>query len=109
MPKVSFRMASASGESVLGVQTNTARKIHWSDHTGDGDDWRAIWTNPRRISHRVTSLGWRGPVARGPVGGRDEDRQRDRYEEGCGRRSDGSLSARRHTGGGRSTAGGATY
>src|SRR4051812_8015096 len=33
MPKVSFRMASASGESVFGVQTNTARKIHRSDHT----------------------------------------------------------------------------
>src|SRR6266496_4199905 len=33
MPKVSFRMASASRESVLGVQINTARKIHRSDHT----------------------------------------------------------------------------
>src|SRR5687768_12897961 len=33
MPKVSFRMASASRESVLGAQTNTARKIHRSDHT----------------------------------------------------------------------------
>jgi hypothetical protein len=33
MPKVSFRMASASRESVFGVQTNTARKIHPSDHT----------------------------------------------------------------------------
>ncbi len=33
MPKVSFRMASASRESVFGVQTNTARKIHRSDHT----------------------------------------------------------------------------
>src|SRR5215207_5113514 len=35
MPKVSFRMASASRESVFGVQTNTARKIHRSDHTED--------------------------------------------------------------------------
>src|SRR5664279_378451 len=33
MPKVSFRMASASRESVFGEQTNTARKIHRSDHT----------------------------------------------------------------------------
>src|SRR4030088_1068360 len=33
MPKVSFRMASASREWVFGVQTNTARKIHRSDHT----------------------------------------------------------------------------
>jgi hypothetical protein len=33
MPKVSFRMASASRESVFGVQTNTARKNHRSDHT----------------------------------------------------------------------------
>src|SRR5436190_12619609 len=33
MPKVSFRMASASRESVFGVKTNTARKIHRSDHT----------------------------------------------------------------------------
>src|SRR3954463_11494088 len=33
MPKVSFRMASASRESVFGVQTNTARQIHRSDHT----------------------------------------------------------------------------
>ena len=31
--KVSFRTASASGESVFGVQTNAARKIHRSDHT----------------------------------------------------------------------------
>jgi hypothetical protein len=27
MPKVSFRMASASRESVFGVQTNTAREF----------------------------------------------------------------------------------
>src|SRR5712692_7426176 len=33
MPKVSFRIASASREWVFGVQTNTARKIHRSDHT----------------------------------------------------------------------------
>src|SRR5215204_4664440 len=33
MAKVSFRMASASRESVSGVQTNTTRKIHRSDHT----------------------------------------------------------------------------
>jgi hypothetical protein len=33
MPKVSFRMASANRESVFGVQTNTARNIHRSDHT----------------------------------------------------------------------------
>src|SRR5207245_2518328 len=33
MPKVSFRMASAYRERVFGVQTNTARKIHRSDHT----------------------------------------------------------------------------
>src|SRR4029450_6896115 len=33
MPKVSFRMASVSRESVFGVQTNTARKTHRSDHT----------------------------------------------------------------------------
>src|SRR3954471_7845081 len=31
MPKVSFRMASASRESVFGVQTNTA----WEDHRSD--------------------------------------------------------------------------
>jgi hypothetical protein len=31
MPKVSFRMASASRESVFGVQTNMARKIHRSN------------------------------------------------------------------------------
>src|SRR5712671_5080450 len=33
MPKVSFRMASAYREWVFGIQTNTARKIHRSDHT----------------------------------------------------------------------------
>src|SRR4051812_23725517 len=33
MPKVSFRMASASRESVLGVQTSTTRKNHRSGHT----------------------------------------------------------------------------
>src|ERR1700737_4891926 len=33
MPKVSFRMASAYRQWVFGVQTNTARKIHRSDHT----------------------------------------------------------------------------
>src|SRR3712207_3583846 len=33
MAKVSFRMASVSRESVFGVQTNTAREIHRSDHT----------------------------------------------------------------------------
>src|ERR671920_1497854 len=33
MPKVSFRMASASRESVFGVQTSTARKNHRSGHT----------------------------------------------------------------------------
>src|SRR2546427_4795979 len=33
MPKVSFRTASAYREWVFGVQTNTARKIHRSDHT----------------------------------------------------------------------------
>ena len=33
MPKVSFRMASAYCEWVFGVQTNTERKIHRSDHT----------------------------------------------------------------------------
>src|SRR5437588_2304481 len=33
MPKVSFRMASAYCEWVFGVQTNTARKTHRSDHT----------------------------------------------------------------------------
>ncbi len=37
MPKVSFRMASASRESVFGVQTNTAREIHRSDHRGPVD------------------------------------------------------------------------
>src|SRR5712692_6261599 len=33
MPKVSFRMASAYREWLFGVPTNTARKIHRSDHT----------------------------------------------------------------------------
>src|SRR5437763_1492208 len=33
MPKVSFLMASAYCEWVFGIQTNTARKIHRSDHT----------------------------------------------------------------------------
>src|SRR5471030_73537 len=33
MPKVSFRMASASRKSVVGGQTSTARKNHRSDHT----------------------------------------------------------------------------
>src|ERR1700694_2458662 len=33
MPKVSFRMAPASRESVFGVQTSTARKNHRSGHT----------------------------------------------------------------------------
>src|SRR5215217_2655076 len=33
MAKVSFRMASASRESVFGVQTSTARKNHRSGHT----------------------------------------------------------------------------
>jgi hypothetical protein len=33
MPKVSFRIASASSESVFGVQTGA--EIHRSDHTED--------------------------------------------------------------------------
>src|SRR4051812_22309329 len=52
------------------------------------------------IPHRLTSLRWRGPVAREPDGGRDEHRHEDRYKEGYGARSDRSLSARRHTRGG---------
>src|SRR5215217_6077271 len=35
MPKVSFRMASASRESAFGVQTTTSRKIARSGHTED--------------------------------------------------------------------------
>src|SRR4051794_5382688 len=76
MPKVSFRMASASRESVFGIQTNAARKDHRSDHiegrlttapsgcrvrkgtttgtadqvsaAGDGDDWRANLDHPTK-------------------------------------------------------------
>lgn len=33
MAKASFRMASASRESVFGAQTNTAQRIHRSDYT----------------------------------------------------------------------------
>ncbi|HSH32956.1 MAG TPA: hypothetical protein VLB31_05005, partial [Actinomycetota bacterium] len=44
MPKVSFRMASASRESVFDVQTSTARKNHRSDHTED-----QLTTTPSRV------------------------------------------------------------
>src|SRR6476660_3069140 len=52
MPKVSFRMASASRKSVFGVQTSTARKNHRSGHT-EG----RLTTTPSRCSthhRRVT-------------------------------------------------------
>ena len=47
MAKVSFRMASASRESVFGVQTSTARKNHRSGHT-EGQ----LTTMPSRCSVR---------------------------------------------------------
>jgi hypothetical protein len=52
MPKVNFRMASASRESVLGVQTSTARKNHRSGHT-EG----RLTTTPS--GSRVTELVYR--------------------------------------------------
>src|SRR5436190_21969413 len=42
MPKVSFRMASVSRESVFGVQTSTARKNRRSGHT-DGRFLVTVW------------------------------------------------------------------
>src|SRR5712691_10962466 len=49
MPKVSFRMASAYREWVFGVQTNTARKIHRSDHT-EGRSLMPLPSNAIRAS-----------------------------------------------------------
>src|SRR5450631_4308998 len=67
MPKVSFRMASASRESVFGVQTNTARKIHRSDHT-EG----RLTTAPSgccvRKGTSYENVAGQGVTARGSVG-----------------------------------------
>jgi hypothetical protein len=55
MPKVSFRMASASRESVFGVETNTARKIHRSDHTEGRLSKHSALATPPRSRCRATS------------------------------------------------------
>jgi hypothetical protein len=48
MPKVSFRMASASRESVFGAQTNTAR-TDTQDLTAQRDALTALGVKPNRI------------------------------------------------------------
>src|SRR2546430_15152113 len=56
MPKVSFRMASASHESVFGVQTSTARKkIIGQAHRGpvDHDAKQMLRTERNRCRHTV--------------------------------------------------------
>src|SRR5712691_10699886 len=58
MPKVSFRMASAYSEWVFGVQTNTARKIHRSDH-----DHRTDAPDPARRRLELAEVGLPDPVA----------------------------------------------
>src|SRR3954467_9067677 len=57
MPKVSFRMASASRESVVGVQTSTARKIIGQAHRGpvDHDAKQMLRTERNRCRHTVAS------------------------------------------------------
>src|SRR3954452_22891912 len=57
MPKVSFRMASASRESVFGVQTSTARKIIGQGHRGpvDHDAKQMLRTERNRCRHTVAS------------------------------------------------------
>src|SRR3954447_20818056 len=61
MPKLSFRMASASCESVFRVQTNTARKIHRSDHT-EGP----LTTAPNGCCVRKGTAGGTNPGLLGP-------------------------------------------
>src|SRR3954454_12296179 len=72
MPKVSFRMASASRESVFGVQTSTARKIIGQAHRGpvDHDAKQMLRTERNRCRHTVAwspsrghwpSAVWRNP------------------------------------------------
>src|SRR5216683_1791609 len=70
MPKVSFRMASAYREWVFGVQTNTARKIHRSDHTEgrlttapprERDRCQVMRSTSRGCSHRAAARGDHGP------------------------------------------------
>ncbi|MCA1696991.1 MAG: hypothetical protein LC749_20985, partial [Actinobacteria bacterium] len=70
MPKVSFRMASASRESVFGVQTNTARKIHRSDHTEDRLTTAPSGCRVRKgtITGTSSSLAFRGQS--GPIANR---------------------------------------
>jgi hypothetical protein len=70
MPKVSFRMASASRESVFGVQTNTARKIHRSDHT----EGRLTTAPSRYCVGKATSR----EQMQGRVSGDEEVRRRNR-------------------------------
>ena len=55
MAKVSFRMASASRESVFGVQTSTARKNHRSGRRGpvDHDAKQMLRTERNRCRHTV--------------------------------------------------------
>src|ERR1700730_3635699 len=55
MPKVSFRMASASRESVFSVQTSTARKIIGQAHRGpvDHDAKQMLRTERNRCRHTV--------------------------------------------------------
>jgi hypothetical protein len=54
MPKVSFRIPSASREPVFGVQTNTAQKIHRSEHTEDRLTTRQADAAYGRERHRYT-------------------------------------------------------
>src|SRR4051794_37274585 len=72
MPKVSFRMASASRESVFGVQTSTARKVHRSDHTEGPDSPRRSGCNIALTSGRIAFMVTPPPTS----GLRDEARKR---------------------------------
>src|SRR5689334_18128505 len=51
MPKVSFRMASASRESDFGVQTSTARKNHRSGHTEGAAQRRLARSSASALAH----------------------------------------------------------
>ena len=56
MPKVSFRMASASRESVFGVQTSTARKIIGQAHRGPVDhDAKQMLRTERKAQWAATA------------------------------------------------------
>ena len=77
MPKVSFRMVPAPGESVLGVQTSTERKIigqatpragsppRQADVRTKGNRQWDVWPCRKRINYRDR---WCNPAVADPIG-----------------------------------------